>query len=190
MREQQTADSIAAGLLVALGVAAAAGSVGYGLFDEGGQIGLGFVPFASGILLVVFGGMIGLQTWRSRRHPPENVKEQEVGRVSSDELGAEEPEQEGASDREHAAGRDEQPLNRSVILVFGLTLIAVLVAPLLGFLVSFSLLVFVLIAFVERMRLLYGLGLGIGAFVLAWLVFDLFLQIPLPSGIFAIVGGG
>ncbi len=160
--KEKAPDLIGAGLLVVLGAAFAVGAAsGFELFGDGGRIGSGFMPFAAGVLLVVFGAMVGGQAllWR----PSEATGEPE------DESG-----EEGSR---YTAG-----------VVFGLTFVAVLLIPVLGFLVSFGLLVFALVRFVEGEGWLLGAGMGIGAAVLTWLVFVLFLQIPLPGGLLGIGG--
>ena len=162
---------IGAGLLVALGAVFAVGSSGYGLFGSGGRIGPGFVPFATGVLLIAFGGFIGVQAWRSRAEG------------ASHEFVEDEA-------REQGAETGEEGSNRPVALVFGLTLVTILLAPVIGFLVSFGLLVLALVAFVERQSFLLGLALSVVATALTWLVFVRFLQVPLPQGIFVSGSGG
>ncbi len=175
MREE-TPDFIGAGLLAALGVALALGSVQYEIFNEEGRVGPGFMPFGAGVLLALFAVMIGIEAWRRR------------ARAS---LATEEPGDPGDGAREQAAEpEDEGSSNRTVALIFGLTLAAILLIPVLGFLLSFGLLVFVLVTFVERGSLLLGVVLSIVAVAFTWLVFVLFLQIPLPQGIFTFLGGG
>lgn len=161
MREK-AGDLIGAGLLVALGAAFAVGATSwFELFGEGGRIGSGFMPFVAGVVLMVFGAMVGGQALLWRR---------------SEETS----EPEGES--------DEEGPRYTVGVVFGLTFVAVLLIPVLGFLVSFGLLVFALARFVEGGGWLLGAGMGIGAAVLTWLVFALFLQIPLPGGLLGIGG--
>ena len=163
MREKAP-DLIGSGLLVALGVAFAIGGTGYGVFGEGGRIGPGFMPFFAGILLVVFGVMVGVGAlWRTRGS----------GEQESDV-------------RDVPGGGFEAGSGRTVGFVFGLTLVAILLTPVLGFLISFGLLVFVLVRFVEGESILLGTAVGVGAVVVAWLVFIFFLQIPLPAGIFGL----
>lgn len=78
---------------------------------------------------------------------------------------------------------DKGDATRSLILVFGLTLVATLLIPVLGLLVSFGLLILVLVTFVERESILSGVVLSVGTSVVAWLVFVQFLGIPLPEGV-------
>jgi hypothetical protein len=172
---EETPDFIGAGLLAALGVALALGSVQYGIFNEEGRIGPGFMPFGAGALLALFAVMIGIEAWRRR-----GVRASRA---------TEEPGEDGAQEQT-VEPEDGEAKNRTVALVFGLTLVAILLIPVLGFLLSFGLLVFVLVTFVERGSLLLGAVLGVCAVAFAWLVFVLFLQIPLPQGIFTFLGGG
>jgi putative tricarboxylic transport membrane protein len=166
MREG-TADLIGAGLLVALGAAFAVGSLSaYEVITEEGRIGPGFMPFFSGTLLVVFGAMVGVGALRRAR-------------------GASRPE---GDVRDVPEGGVEASAGRTVGFVFGLTLVAILLIPVLGFLISFGLLVFALIRFVEGESLLRAIVVAVGAVIAAWLVFMFFLQIPLPTGIFGLGG--
>lgn len=158
---QKIPDLIGAGLLIALGAAFAIGATSYEVFGEGGRIAPGFMPFVTGVLMAVFGAMVGVEALL--RAPRE---------------------QEDGEDGEDA----ETGTRRTVVLVFGALFVAVLLIPVLGFLLSFGLLVFGLIWYVEREGLLLGLGLGTGAAVLAWLVFGLLLQIPLPGGVLGLGG--
>lgn len=164
MREKAP-DLIGAGLLMVLGAAFAVGAaLNFPLFGEGGRIGSGFMPFAAGVMLVVFGAMVGGEALRRRR-----------------------PEGAGGLGDEPGGSYDEgSPY--TVAVVFGLTLAAVLLIPVLGFLVSFGLLVFALVAFVEERGLLFGAGMGLGAAFLTWFVFVFFLRIPLPGGLLGIGG--
>jgi putative tricarboxylic transport membrane protein len=161
---EKAPDLIGSGLLVAIGVAFAIGGAQHGVFGEGGRIGPGFMPFFAGSLLVVFAAMIGVGALR--RAPGSSRPERDVRDIVE-------------ADEEAGAGR-------TVGLVFGLTLVAILLIPVLGFLISFGLLVFVLVRFVEGESILLGTAVGVGAVVVAWVVFVFFLQIPLPAGIFGL----
>lgn len=162
----KTPDLIGASLLIALGAAFAIGATGYGIFGEGGRIGPGFMPFATGLLMAVFGAMVGAEVLLRAPRGQEAESTEEVESADEAESGA----------------------RRIVALVFGLTLVGILLIPVFGFLLSFGLLVFALVWYVEREGLLLGLGLGAGAALFAWLVFGMFLQIPLPGGVLGIGG--
>jgi len=166
---EKTPDLIGAGLLAALGVAFAIGGTGYGVFGEGSRIGPGFMPFVAGVLLAVFGVMIGVEAALHRGRVPSNTVE------NMQEGGVEGGEEAGGS---------------TVAVAFGLMLVTVLLIPLLGFLLSFGLLILVLVTFVEREGWVRGILLSVGAIAVTWLTFVVFLQIPLPPGILGELLGG
>lgn len=78
---------------------------------------------------------------------------------------------------------DDGAGSRTIAVVFAMTLVAILVIPLLGFLLPFAALIFALVAFVEGEGKWLALGLAVGAIVVTWLLFVVFLGVPLPSGI-------
>jgi putative tricarboxylic transport membrane protein len=158
---EKAPDLIGSALLVALGVAFAIGGTGYGVFGEGSRIGPGFMPFAAGVLLVVFGVVIGVEAALGRvpSRPPQNMQE---GDAEGDEEGS----------------------GRTVAVAFGLMLVTVLLIPVLGFLLSFGLLILALVTFVEREGWLRGILLSVSAIAVTWLTFVVLLEIPLPPGIF------
>lgn len=166
---EEVPDLVGSVVLVALGLAFAGGSVQYGIYAEGGRLGPGFMPFVAGSLLVVFGATVGVEALLRRRRG-----------VATSSASMPPPDREGGQD-----GRTRH----SVPLLFGLTLAAVALIPVLGFLLAFGLLVFALVVFVERFEAMVGLGMGVGAVFLAWLVFALFLRIPLPAGLFGSLFG-
>lgn len=165
-------DYVGALILVALGATFTAFSVDYGILGEGARIGPGFVPCVVGLLLVVFGVTIGWETRQSRAQPASTVAEEDTAPDATTE--------------------EEPPRNTTkiVTLVFALLLVAVILAPILGFIPTFSLLVFAILAGVERehIGLSFAISLGIG--LLAWLLFYEFMGIRLPLGITALLTGG
>ena len=161
MRERAP-DLIGAALLAALGVAFAIGGTRYGVFGEGSRIGPGFMPLVAGVLLVVFGVIIGVQATLHRGRVPSHAAQ------NTQEGGVEGEEEAGAS---------------TVAVAFGLMLVTVLLIPVLGFLLSFGLLILALVTFVEREGWVRGLLLSVGAIAVTWLTFVVFLEIPLPPGI-------
>ena len=168
MRER-VPDLIGAGLLATLGVAFATGGTGYGVFGEGSRIGPGFMPFVAGVLLVVFGVMIGVEALLRR------------GRVPSRPL---------QNTQEGDAEVEEEESGRTVVVAFGLMLVTVLLIPVLGFLLSFGLLILALVTFVEREGWVRGILLSVGAITVTWLTFVVLLEIPLPPGILGELLGG
>jgi putative tricarboxylic transport membrane protein len=159
---EKAPDLVGSALLVALGVAFAIGGTGYGVFGEGSRIGPGFMPLVAGVLLVVFGAMIGVEAALHRgRVPSRRVQNMEQGGVEGEEEGG----------------------GRTVAVAFGLMLVTVLLIPLLGFLLSFGLLILALVTFVEKEGWLRGILLSASAITVTWLTFVVLLEIPLPPGI-------
>ena len=122
------------------------------------------MPFFAGSMLVVCAAMIGVGALR--RVPASSEAESDV--------------------RDVPEGGEEAGSGRTVAFIFGLTFVAILLIPLLGFLISFGLLVVALVRFVEGESLLLATAVGVGAVVVAWVVFVFFLQIPVPAGIFGL----
>lgn len=141
-------------------------SLDYGLLGRNNLIRPGFMPFLAGGLMALFGVAIGFQALRQHRNSrarasargetPESVPETE-GRVS------------GGS-------------GKRVAVVFGLTFVTILAAPVIGFILAFGLLILVLLALVEREPVWLALLISVAASLTTWLIFVYFLRIPLPSG--------
>lgn len=191
MSERKIPDLIGAIVLMALGTVFTVGAVDYDLFVEGGRIGPGFMPAVAGVLMIVFGVLIGVEALlQTRPDGEEGQRPEDDDRGITDEQ-SDRPDTEATDNRERAAvdGEGEIP-SRSVFLLFGLTLVALLLTPILGFFVSFGLLILSLVTFVEQAKLVSGIILSVSATAGAWLVFEWFLQIPLPTGILGLTSGG
>ncbi|MGH2820693.1 MAG: tripartite tricarboxylate transporter TctB family protein [Actinomycetota bacterium] len=154
----RVADLLGASLLVAIGVAMGVGALGYGLFGEGGRVGPGLMPFGAGALLAIFGATIAFETLRRK------------------------------GDREHRepgqAERDPKRSRHAVALTFAFLLCALVLTDVIGFLPAFGVLVGVLIVFVERQSAARAVAISVAAVAASWAMFVLFLQVPLPDGIF------
>jgi putative tricarboxylic transport membrane protein len=75
---------------------------------------------------------------------------------------------------------------RHLWVVFGLLLAAILGVSLFGFLVSFGAFVLVVSTWVERRRLLSSLVITVAAVAFIYLVFVVFLRVPLPQGLLGV----
>jgi Tripartite tricarboxylate transporter TctB family len=110
----------------------------------------------------VFGVMIGVEAVLHRgRVPSRTLQNMQVG----------------------SAEGDEEESGRTVAVAFGLMFVTVLLVPVLGFLLSFGLLILALVTFVEREGWLRGILLSVSAIAVTWLTFVVLLEIPLPPGI-------
>lgn len=161
-----------AAVLIALGAGFAVLSWGYGYFQDR-HIGPGFLPGIVGLLLVVFGVMIVLETWRSRAGSADAESH-----ASGTPSAADEPFVESVG----AEPADEGGIGR-VVAIAALLLAAVWLTGWLGFLVSFTLVAFAILFGVEREPLWRSLAISIGIGVLAWLVFEWGMGIRLPPGL-------
>jgi putative tricarboxylic transport membrane protein len=177
-KSELVADLIGSGVLVGLGVAMAIMSFEYELTGRRGLIRPGFMPFLAGSLMALFGAAVGLSALRRRYLTLVQKRE-------ATELGA----PRGVAVIAPAETAAEQAVQtkgdtRRVMVVFGATLATILAAPVIGFVLAFALLVFVLLAVVEREPLWVALLISVLAAAGTWLVFVYFLRIPLPGGIF------
>ena len=153
------------GALTLLGVVAAVVGQGYGVLLPNGQVGPGRVPTVSGVLLAVLGGVLTVRAVREHRVSPP----QPVDRETRDIFGRTEPER-----------------VRHLWVVFGLLLAAIFGVSVFGFLISFGAFVLVVSTWVERRRLLSSLAITVGAVVFIYLVFVVFLRVPLPQGLLGV----
>ncbi|MQA97734.1 MAG: tripartite tricarboxylate transporter TctB family protein [Streptosporangiales bacterium] len=153
----------------ALGAAFAVGGLGYGLSKEGGQVGPGLLPALTGGLLLLTALAQVVRTLLGSATPPE----------SGETVVAAE---------EDLDGRTTWQRTRILWTVFGLTLVALLLVSLLGFLAAFGLLVLVISVAVERRPVVPALVISGVAVAAVYAIFVLFLRVPLPGGVFGIGG--
>jgi putative tricarboxylic transport membrane protein len=158
--------------LATLGVAAVIIGAGYGTVDERGQVGPGFMPVLAGSLMALFGLLdLGL-SWRR-------------GAATVDPVDARHDAQ--CTERPDVRGRTSRQRQQQLWVVFGLVLLALLLVPVLGFLISFGLLLFVCSYAVERQGLLPSLLVSVASVAAVYGIFVAFLSVPLPTGALGIL---
>ncbi|WGW12549.1 tripartite tricarboxylate transporter TctB family protein [Saxibacter everestensis] len=81
-------------------------------------------------------------------------------------------------------GRSQRRRNQILLIVVGATVITVLLVPLLGFIVSFALMLFGISFLVERQKLLTSIIVTVVALAAIYGIFVILLRVPLPQGIF------
>jgi hypothetical protein len=165
-RLTRTGEVAAYGVLTLLGVVAAVVGRGYGLVLPNGQVGPGMVPTVSGALLAVLGAVL-------------------LGRAVREHLRAPAAEPEDPDVRD-IFGRTKSERVRHLWVVFGLLLAAIFAVSALGFLVAFGAFVLVVSTWVERRRPVSSLVITVGAVAFIYLVFVVFLRVPLPQGLLGI----
>jgi hypothetical protein len=191
------------GLLTALGLFAFVVALGYGLFLEEFRIGPGLVPAVVGGLITLIAGWELVATLRGQRTPHDKGLAEIVaaaadappgGASSEDGLpGGTLPsgEQAGAGTDDDGLdifGRTAAMRGRQLVIVFIALTVAVLLVPLLGFLVSFFLLSLFISAVVERRSWIFSAIVSFAAVAVIYLVFVVFLRVPLPAGLIGIGG--
>ena len=157
--------AVAFGMLAVLGAAVFASSFGYGILGEGGRVGPGLLPMATGLLLLLLSAAQLLTRLRRLRR---------AGDAPADAPGG------TGTD---VFGRTETQRVRQLRLVVLALPVAVLLVPLLGFLVAFGLLVLFVSAVVERRPPLVALLVTALAMACGYGIFAVFLDVPLPTGL-------
>ena len=190
------------GLLTALGLFAFVVALGYGLFLEEFRIGPGLVPAVVGGLITLIAGWELVATLRGQRTPHDKGLAEIVaaaadappGGASSEDglpggtLPSGEQAGAGTDDGVDIFGRTAAMRGRQLVIVFVALTVAVLLVPLLGFLVSFFLLSFFISAVVERRSWISSALVSFAVVAAIYAVFVLFLDVPLPTGLIGIGG--
>lgn len=145
-------------------------SFDYGWFRAGERVGPGMVPGLAGAVMLGLGVVIVLRALVRR---PEMAARSHGAEPAGSEV-AEKAEQETA----------EQPRDPvSTASVLGLTLLAIYVTQWLGFVVTSGLLVFAVVAVIEREGIVRSAAYAAAVAFTVWLVFDYALNVPLPQGL-------
>lgn len=206
--------AVAFGLLTALGSAALVVALGYGLFNEGARVGPGLVPAVVGGGIALIAGWEFVSTLRGRRashsHGIAEVAasvEPDIPAAPAHVAGAAGPGApldeatagggtaspgavpgSGPDDDVDIFGRTATTRGRQLVVVFSALVVAVLLIPVLGFLVSFFVLSLFISAIVERRAWVPSAVISLVAVVVVYAVFVLFLSVPLPTGLTGIGG--
>jgi hypothetical protein len=190
------------GLLTALGLYAFVVALGYGLFLEEFRVGPGLVPAVVGGLIALVGGWQLVATLRGQRtshdkglaeivsaaaDAPPGGASSEAG-LPGGTLPSGEQAGEGPAGDIDIFGRTAAMRGRQLVIVFVALTVAVLLVPLLGFLFSFFLLSLFISAVVERRSWISSAIVSFAAVAVIYLVFVVFLRVPLPAGLIGIGG--
>ena len=172
------------GVLVVLGGAIFASSFGYGIFLEENRVGPGFLPMLLGLLLVLLSGSQLVAALRSSRPQPVSVLETLVGSAGA---ATETPATSSAQDDEpgiDVLGRTHGFRVRQMRMVVAATFVTLLLVPYAGFLLAFGALVLFIATVVERRSWLSAVAITATAVAVVYGVFAVFLNVPLPTGLF------
>lgn len=166
-----------AGVLTAIGVSAAIVAYGYGISDADHPIGPGMTPFVVSLIVAAFAGVTAVGAAMRLRTPGSEMRrplDESTFVIAADGSLVE-------VDEEKRAGADAAKPWKIV----GLTAVAVIAGHWVGLLPAMAVLVFVLIAFLERAGLIRAVTIAAVNTTLVWLVFERFLEVPLPAGVLA-----
>lgn len=180
LRMVRAGEATVYGVLALLGGVAAVVGSGYGLLQDGGRVGPGLVPTVAGALLALLAMVLMVRAVRERRGRA-RAKAPSTAPVV-DEPVADQP----ATDEPDLFGRTQAERVRHLWVVFGLLLVTIVAVTLLGFLVAFGAFVLVVSIWVERRRPAGSLVIAVAASAVIYLVFELFLRVPLPQGVLGI----
>ena len=178
-----TAKAAFSAVLAVVGVAAAIGGWAYGVLQENGQIGAGFLPFILGIALAALATVDVVQTLTRRE--PVNIAEELTGVEAEADAAAIDTVAE-APDVD-SLGRTQRQRNRMLVMVIGMLFVALLLVPVLGLVLSLGLLVVAISTIVERRHILPALLVGAVAVGVIHLVFAELLGVPMPTGLIGFI---
>ncbi|GAA5165674.1 hypothetical protein GCM10011366_05080 [Ornithinimicrobium tianjinense] len=185
------ADVIGTAIVLVVGLVVAVMGWGYGFQADNGQVGPGFLPVLTGSFIVVASALELLRMFLAPTAPVEGSFMEGVEKVEArakEELARAMAESGGGEKEElDVFGRTHRQRGRAVQLVFGVMFVAILLIPLLGLLLSMTLMTFVILRFIESRGWLMSAAVSAGAFLFFFLIFRLALGLPLPTGMLGLV---
>jgi putative tricarboxylic transport membrane protein len=146
--------------LVAVAFAAAIIGFSYGFIDDG-RIAGGFLPVVSATVVIITGLFDVFSRLRVKSVDTEKPK---------DDLDI--------------FGRTQKTRDRQLVVVVFMVAGGLLIIDVIGFLAAFTVLILTISLFVEKKKPLTTILVTAGTILVTYLVFDVFLEVPLPLGIF------
>lgn len=196
-RGPKRSDLVGTALLGVVGLVAVVMGLNYGFSQENGQVGPGFLPVMTGGFIVVASALELIRMLVAPTSSVEGGWMQAVERVESEALSAVSSHgaggstagrsQDATTDGLDTFGRTHAQSRMAVVLIFGVMLAAILLIPVLGLLLSMSLMVFVLLRFIEGKGWLLSLAVSLVALAAFFLIFKQALGVPLPTGMLGLV---
>jgi hypothetical protein len=179
-------------LIIGVGAVFAINALQFEVVGEGGRLAPGAMPFFSGILLALTGvGVIVKGVFptaeeaakdeiRSGEEPRDPSTAATDGPVSdgTDDADADD---EGIDPAELASSVDPELKTGRSLLVLAAAAVATWLAPRIGFLLAFAVMIVGLLVLLEREKLWKAVLVAAGAYLFAWLLFVNFLNIPIPE---------
>ncbi len=169
--------------LAVVGAAATIGGIGYGAFGEEGRVGPGFMPVFAGGLLMIFSLVDLIQRLRHKAATSKTV-ELALDTVAFDAVR---PEATGENNPDiDIFGRTQAQRTRQLVVVIGILILTLLIVNVVGFIIAFGLMLIAIAVFVERRGWISSLIVSVVALGSAYLIFGVFLRVPLPQGLIGI----
>lgn len=173
-------------VIMALGLAAAAMGAGYGVLDDDGRIGPGFLPTVAGGLMAFFAAVNVVTSGRKPTATLDSVVEDQIPGIDSGDAPLA-PAGGGAYSGDlDIYGRTQRQRDRMLWTVIGIVLATVVLVPLLGFMLAFAAMLLVIAVVVERRKILPSVMVSVLTLAATYAIFVLFLRVPLPQGILGI----
>lgn len=182
-------------ILIVIGIVWAVGAGGYGLLGEGGRLAPGTLPFVCGVALAITGIFITAKTLFGARivsDPDHELDESEA--IVTTESGAENPAPDLGSSvstrttvptqLSRAARIRALPAANPVAAVLLFLAVGLLLMPLLGFAISFALVIVAILRFVEKQALRTSVLVGLVTSLFGFLLFEVLFNLPLPEPFF------
>lgn len=185
---------VATSVVTLLGVAAALVGTTYGVFDDDGRIAAGFLPVLVATIVAVCGALDVINRLRARQRSASAGAAVPAGGAAAalapDTVVAAEAAShhtvDAGDDDIDIFGRTARQRTRMLWAVLGILTGSLLLVPLVGFMVAFAIVLVGCSFVVERRALLPTLLISGAALGGAYLLFGVFLRVPLPTGIFGI----
>jgi putative tricarboxylic transport membrane protein len=170
-------------VLIPLGVVWAITSAGYGVIGEGGRLAPGTVPFVAGVILAICGVAIAAKgVIASRLTVGQVERETEHDGAEAAEIA---PAPSVASETESVtSGLRAFPRAHPVLSVYLIVVLGVLMMPVAGFSIAFSLAIFAILRFVERQRVLLAVAIAVTTALFGFVLFEVVFNLPLPEPFF------
>lgn len=165
-------------VILGIGIYVIVSGWNYGLSETNGEVGAGLMPFVAGCVIVL-ASIWDLIRSNITKPAPETDSEDDESVQLMEQYAAEETPAEGE--------RTERQRQLAVVYVFLAMLGAIILTRVIGLLFSVTLMVFVLVVFVERRKWWQGLLAAILTFLFGYVVFSVLLQVPLPTGMLDLV---
>lgn len=188
----KTSDVVGTSIIAAVGLGAVVMGLGYGVTGPDGSIGPGFMPVITGAFI----SLASLADIGRLYFAPAGQSTAGLGSLA-DELSAEAAAAQDAARAELAGdadgeardtfGRTARQRTRTVLLIFGALLAAILMTQVVGMLLALGLMMFAIVVGLEKKPLVPATLTTVAVVAGAYLIFVRMLGVPLPQGMLGLL---